>query len=310
MDRPWKYSSNVAQVSSSWHGVSGVKTLIVLGASYCGVGYDFKTSPRPTVDQPLGVPFPGSTWAEPEKANWVGHLVTRFEDQTRLVVYDFAKGGDTTEGVERQIKQEFLPNLVDDTEKGLLQGNLDKELRTSDAVWNSDDTLFTIWIGINDCGYSGPDAVPPKLVKLFGLIELLYSVGARNLMLIDIPPMDRSPAMRYPPRGKLSFEEWNDRLRVHALDFAKTHVDATLTIYSSWATFTRVLNNPVALGFDADDGKRRGGSIWVDHIHPTSKMHDEVAKDVVALLRSIPANGTGAEQGQTKWCDGTQHLTT
>lgn len=101
--------------------------------------------------------------------------------------------------------------------------------------------------------------------------------------------------VRYPPQGKLSFEEWNDRLRVHALDFAKTHANATLMIYSSWATFIRVLDNPVVFEFNAGDDKRRGGSIWVDHVHPTSKVHDEIAKDVAAFLQSIPANGIGAE---------------
>ena len=89
------------------------------------------------------MPFPGKTYAEPEKANWVGHLVTRLRNQARLIVYDFARGGDTTEGVERQIRREFLPNLVGDTADGLLQGNLDEELRTSNAVWKGDDTLFS-----------------------------------------------------------------------------------------------------------------------------------------------------------------------
>lgn len=98
------------------------------GASYCDVGYDFKTSPRPTIEQPLGVPFPGATWAEPKKANWVGHLVTRLKKQTSLVVYDFAKGGDTTDGVDRQVTKLFLPGLVEGTEA---------------KVWDPSTTLFS-----------------------------------------------------------------------------------------------------------------------------------------------------------------------
>ncbi|GJE87150.1 carbohydrate esterase family 16 protein [Phanerochaete sordida] len=314
MDRPWRYSSTVVQVSSSWPGLSGVKTLIVLGDSYCDVGYDFRTSPLPSVDEPLGVPFPGLTYAEDGQPNWVGHFVTRLKDQTRLVVYDFARGGDTTDGVERQIKREFLPNLADNVAKGLLQNNLDRELQTSDTVWNSNDTLFgaafnlstpspaspyvhsseAIWVGINDCGYSAADRISPKVTKLFGLIDILFKAGARNMMLIDIPPMHRSPAMSMPPRGKLSFEEWNDCLRARAADFVKTRTDATLVIYSSWATFTRVLNDPAACGFSPADVKRRGGSIWVDHIHPTSKMHDEIAKDAVELLQTVHVNDAEA----------------
>ena len=106
------------------------------------MGYDFKTSPRPTIEEPLGISFPGSTWAESGKANWVGHLVNQLKDRTSLLVYNFARGGDTTEGVERQIKREFIPGLVDTTEE-LLQRELEPELQTSDTVWNSADTLFS-----------------------------------------------------------------------------------------------------------------------------------------------------------------------
>lgn len=88
--------------------------------------------------------------------------------------------------------------------------------------------------------------------------------------------------------GKYSFEEWNDLLRAHASQFANNHQDATVIIFSSWATFTRVLDTPTRFGFREEDVKKRGGSIWLDHIHPTSKMHDELAKDILALLKGIP----------------------
>lgn len=101
--------------------------------------------------------------------------------------------------------------------------------------------------------------------------------------------------MRYPPPGKFSFEEWNDRLRTHSADFAEVHADATVVIYSSWETFTRVLNKPVAYGFIEGDQKKRGGSIWMDHLHPTSKMHDEVAKDIATLLQGMSPQGAEME---------------
>lgn len=94
-------------------------------------------------------------------------------------------------------------------------------------------------------------------------------------------------AVRYPRSGKYSFEEWNDLLRVHAAEFTKSHADATMGIYSSWHTFTRVLDDPVAYGFKAGDEKKQGGSIWVDHIHPTSKMHEEIAKDMLAFIEGF-----------------------
>ena len=93
--------------------------------------------------------------------------------------------------------------------------------------------------------------------------------------------------MRFPRPGKYSFEEWNDLLRVHASQFSEAHGEATFLIYSAWGTFTRVLNEPASYGFNPGDEKKQGGSIWVDHIHPSSKMHEEIAKDMVSFLSGV-----------------------
>lgn len=81
------------------------------------------------MEQPLGVSFPGYTWAEPGTANWVGHLVTRLKDQRiGVLVYDFGRGGDTVDGVERQIQEQFLPELA---------------LHPAWAPWSAGDSLFS-----------------------------------------------------------------------------------------------------------------------------------------------------------------------
>ena len=97
--------------------------------------------------------------------------------------------------------------------------------------------------------------------------------------------------MRYPKTEKYSYEEWNDCLRSDAAEFAKAHEDVTMTVYSSWETFTRVLNDPAAYGFKKGEEKKPG-SIWVDHIHPTSQMHDEIAKDMITLLQTMEDQST------------------
>lgn len=282
-ERSSTYSSQVIHVGPLWPGISGIKNLFIFGASYCDVRYDFNTSPLPTKREPLGVAFPGRTYAESGQPNWVGHLVTRLKGETPLLVYDFAHGGDTTDGVERQIKDQYIPAIADEPRTSFLRNILSRSQHR--ISWSASDTLFSIWVGINDCGYLGVEGVPAQIIKLFALIELLYEKGSRNFMLIDVPPMQRSPAMKIPKPGRHSFEEWNDLLRVHASRFAQNHYDATVIVYSSWETFSRVLDSPVHYGFNAGDEKKKGGSIWVDHIHPTSKMHDEVAKDAVALLK-------------------------
>ena len=100
----------------------------ISGASYCAVGYD-RSCPHPTLEEPLGVPYPGTTWAESGKPNWVGHLLNKLQRrQISPLVYDFARGGDTVDGVERQIEQEFMPELAE---------------RPSWAPWENSDTLLS-----------------------------------------------------------------------------------------------------------------------------------------------------------------------
>ena len=89
-------------------------------------------------------------------------------------------------------------------------------------------------------------------------------------------------------RKKYTHEEWNDVLEVFAAQFADAHAESTVLIYSSYATFTRVLDDPTAYGFKTKDVSNEGGSIWCDRAHPTSKMHDEIAKDMIAFLSDVP----------------------
>lgn len=154
------------------------------GASYCDVGYNSK-SPHPTHDQPLGVEFPGHTWCEPGKPNWVGHLVQqiRVHRTTNPLVYDYAIGGDTVDGVRRQVQHEFLPHLAP---------------KPDWAPWTSEDTLFLTWVGINDCAINtrsldAVDATKRSVEGLFALQEELYQAGARHFCFVDVPPTYRFP---------------------------------------------------------------------------------------------------------------------
>jgi hypothetical protein len=58
-------------------------------------------------------------------------------------------------------------------------------------------------------------------------------------------------------------------------------------LFSSFATFTNVLDNPVLYGFESSDIHKARGKMWIDHLHPTSKMHDVIAHDVSEFLGSV-----------------------
>lgn len=129
------------------------KETTLSGDSYSSVGYD-RFSPHPTREEPLGIPFPGVTYTEPDQPNWVGHLVSNYSLNPELRVYDFAEGGDGVFGVSLQIRNQYMRALA---------------LKPEWAPWCAEDSLFgeymdlvffsgyspnqVTWVGINDCGY-------------------------------------------------------------------------------------------------------------------------------------------------------------
>lgn len=144
--------------------------------------------------------------------------------------------------------------------------------------------------------------------------EDLYEVGARNFLFIDVPPIDRSPAgeqncccarefngeflsvlvLQFVNPGDDStmprYQEWNDGLKSSIAAFASSHPEVSALYFSSHQTFSRILDEPRQHGFTEEQAeKKMGRGIWADHLHPTSEMHDFVAKDLTSFLASVVA---------------------
>jgi len=293
--------STIFQVSQTWplSGFAGIKHIVIFGDSYSSVGYSVN-EPNPTPSNPLGVPYPGEDlWTDvtgddnfPElQPNWVGALISKYvpgqkyipRNQTSsILVYDFAIGGDTVSGVGHQISYQFISHMGQ---------------KPDWASWAPEDTLFITWVGINDLAFA---THPPSLLtKLFQFQKNLYEVGARNFLFIDCPPIDRSPAAlarfanNASNKSMSRYADWNAALGSSISSFASKFPEATTLMFSSHLTFTRVLDDPVGHGFHEEGAARKAGrGIWMDHLHPTSRMHDVVAKDLGKFLETVVNAGS------------------
>ncbi|TFY83715.1 hypothetical protein EWM64_g298 [Hericium alpestre] len=179
-------SSQSIQLDTSWKGFNAIRNLVIFGDSYSAVGYASNLKElNPSRERPLGVDFPGITYNEAEKPNWVGHLITSFiQGRNDILVYDYAKGGATTAGIVQQATHAFLPHVGQ---------------RPEWAAWNPSDTLFITWVGINDCAFlRNVQGVQRPIERVFDVQDELCAQGARCFLFIDVPPIERSPA------GKLS----------------------------------------------------------------------------------------------------------
>lgn len=132
---------------------------------------------------------------------------------------------------------------------------------------------------------TGPQQVSQKS---FVRVELaIFDRIIIKLVLQSREPTDNSTISRY--------QNWNIALRSSSTLFSSSHVDATVLLYSSHTTFSHVLDDPVVHGFhEVDAARKQGKGIWVDHLHPTSKMHEIVAEDIVAFLASVESPTAGA----------------
>jgi hypothetical protein len=144
--------------------------------------------------------------------------------------------------VKQQIQNEFIPGYVT------------PKTAPSPPNWAGSNTLFAIWIGINDIGAtftkgSAAFTIYDEILAEYTLlINQLYSVGARNFIFISVPTIDRSPGTiargaTIAEEEKAAVVQWNQRLANVAQDFKTNHTDTNNWIFDANALFSELLNN-------------------------------------------------------------------
>ena len=254
----------------------------------------------------------------------VGYLATKYK-QSPLIVFDYAKGGETTHDLRYHLEREFLPQLGDKPEfapwgerdslfgmPSFLQSGLSgwPEARASYLDWDQRSRLVRVQDQPGHCvpcahGRTGPQKSTSILrwgeysIYKEGCTRRVpatscWSMCRRSTAVPEVPrPMPcvlRVLTCPVPARlcesWKGRYEGWNAALDAAVSGFASAHADATVFVFSAWDTFTRMLDDPVAHGFERSDARKRGGAIWVDELHPTSAVHGIVAEELARFLAS------------------------
>ncbi|KAL8292833.1 hypothetical protein RQP46_000527 [Phenoliferia psychrophenolica] len=188
--------------------------------------------------------------------------------------------------------------------------------------WESTNTLFSIFVGINDCDLSFHWEVDQtewharEFRTWTTLQERLYAVGARHFLFMTVPPMHASPG--YWGEGKLkdSIEDYNLHLRMSAAAFQDAHPDAVVLLHDMYTTFGQLLDNAPLLGFKVTDAPCKSYAptgthptlvahpdcvyplseyFWKDSLHPSWPVHQLMAERVKGETLSVP-----------EWVEGSQ----
>lgn len=173
------------------------------------------------------------------------------------------------------------------------------------------ETLFTIWIGGNDFLEFGRgematndpyEMIENAMANISTAINALYQGGARNFLIINLPVMSATPSYNTRPEEEINQVMMLTAIYNHFLKELASSLNASLTdssIYyydvfyymeivllaNTFADSTTTYMELDALGNKTGNvnGPAENYFFW-DSIHPTTKAHEIVGKDVAEFI--------------------------
>jgi phospholipase/lecithinase/hemolysin len=217
------------------------------GDSYTTNGFNVSLT-QPAPGNPFGNPrYPGYTASN--GPNWPDFLTVKY-NASEILTYNLAYGGAT---VSSSLVAPYLPTVLSLSNQ---VEDLFIPTYAFNGQWTSSDSIFGIFIGINDAGnsyYYGADATAILNKKIFaiydGLVKELYNTGARNFVFLNVPPTDRSPLMTSQGADPVALlaadlKAFNGAVASLAAGVKENYADTNVFTVDAWQAFTDVLNNP------------------------------------------------------------------
>jgi phospholipase/lecithinase/hemolysin len=223
-------------------------------------------------------------------------LTVDYNDSLTLT-YDFAYNCAT-------VSSDLVPTCGPDVRTLVDQVGQFKDI-TSGAMqygnWTSTNSLFAFWFGINDVNlpmnWDGIDhhALHDAVIsRYFEEVESLYGFGARKILIMNLPSLERTPRLLEQPDTQQVLEkelchDFNVQLHDRVGRFTQEHEDVSIVLVDTVPIFNRVLNNPEEFG--ARDEFCIGGydddCVWADDFHPGRILHEYVARNVVKSVNGM-----------------------
>ncbi|KDQ61223.1 carbohydrate esterase family 16 protein [Jaapia argillacea MUCL 33604] len=280
---------------------NATKYMFVFGDSYTTDGYNISNG--------INSPDPGYTSSNGQ--NWVEYLTGTYNN-TPISTYNLAYGGAT---IDSALVTPYLPTVL----SVVNQVSLFEEYlacKPAEAPWESANSLFVTFIGINDVGNSWywtnvtqPGFHQVLMNRLFGQMELLYTAGARNFLFLTVPPTNRAPQYMVsgPPtttQVAYAIYDYNYWLNTYTNEFMMNHTDITMAgVFDTQVVFNTLLDNPTTFGFvnttgycgDYANGTPNrttqvagcapvSSYFWLNTLHPLWTVHDILAKSISTYL--------------------------
>ncbi|KAG8838799.1 hypothetical protein FRB91_007396, partial [Serendipita sp. 411] len=279
-------SSSSSRTSTSSAPVTSAtgKYWFSFGDSYTQTGFTV-TGTQPSSSNAFGNPtYPGYT-ACGSYPNWIDYAAVTL-NTTLVKVYNHAYGGAT---IDSALVTPYTSTVkcLDDQVADYLTYNAPG--KTYYPGWSASNTLFSIWVGINDIGntyWQGTGLNDSLLNRYFELVQQLYATGARHFLFLTVPPVYRSPLMLSQAstardQEKVAIDDYNTKLATRAAAFASANSGVTAQIYDTGPIINAMLNSPSSYGLqDATSYGTGSQYAWCNDYHISPPVHQKIAQGV------------------------------
>ncbi len=242
-------------------------------------------------------PYGGDVWLDYLKNKWDASLDNNAIGGAMTIGHENA-------GIQALSDASILPDLG-------LTGQITDYLASS-PTYDSDDTIFAIWIGGNDCleffrgEYYTADPsilIAESIGRIIIQMGSLYADGARNFLVINLPDLSKTPAFNtkdattqanvtgvvFNFNAALSsalyeFESANADVKVHPVN-AFTYLNTIIAedVFDDSASSYLKVDEDCNWDFTNFNGTF-DQFLFFDCIHPTTKAHKLVAAEVADII--------------------------
>ena len=175
------------------------------------------------------------------------HYSTLQYNQSLVKTYDFAKGGAT---IDREVVNPVFPTantFGDQIEKQFLPNY---STNSTHSDWLASNSLFIAFFGIMDMiiSFHNQDRTPvSRLLESYEKhISQLYDIGARNFLILNIPPMSRPYRPNKPGVRELAHDvdDFNSRLGKMRSNLYRKHNDLNMFLFDTHGLFNKIMEKP------------------------------------------------------------------
>jgi len=278
--------------------------LFTFGDSYTTDGYNISA----------GVNSPNPGYTSSNGPNWVEYLGGTY-NITDTKVFNLASGGAT---IDAALVAPYLPTVLSIVDQ-VSQFSEYLASKPPGAEWDSSNSLFAVWIGINDVGnsygWTNVTSLPlfytELMDRLFEQVEILYLAGARSFLFMTVPPTNRAPLLL--EQGFAAVEQitgalsnYNGQLTSYVDTFIATHPGLDqVTLFDTRPVFNTLLDNAPTFGYynvtgycaAYENGTPNATTyeppcapvanyFWLNTLHPLYTVHNSLAHAIATVLSS------------------------